>query len=167
MNVQVDAMIFKEYTGLSDDEMLHALMFDIRFQCALHTISFNGRSLGRFRERCNAYEKEIGIDLLHDTIISFSGEMAEMMKPDLSFKRMDSLMGASNTKKMSRLPVGLSPKVAAIMPGQASTRLPSAGASANNARIKGGAAPNSSNAHAERPYPQRQSGVLNSRDTVG
>ena len=61
------------------------------------------RTLGRFRERCSTYEKETGIDLLHDTIVSFSGEMAEMMKLDLSLRRMDSLMVASNIKRMSRL----------------------------------------------------------------
>ncbi len=93
---------------MSDDELLEALMFDIRFQYALHTTSFleqpmSDRTLGRFRERCSAYEKETGIDLLHDTIVSLSGEMAEMMKLDLSLKRMDSLMVASNIKRMGRL----------------------------------------------------------------
>ena len=84
------------------------MMFDIRFQYALHTTSFleqpmSDRTLGRFRGRCSTYEKETGIDLLHDTIVSLSGEMAELMKLDLSLKRMDSLMVASNIKRMSRL----------------------------------------------------------------
>ena len=39
----------------------------------------------------------------YDTIVSLSVEMAEMMKLDLSLKRMDSLMVSSNIKKMSRL----------------------------------------------------------------
>ena len=108
VNIQIGALIIKEFKGLSDDELLEALMFDIRFQYALHTTSFleqpmSDRTLGRFRERCSAYEKETGIDLLHDTIVSLSGEMAEMMKLDLSLKRMDSLMVASNIKRMGRL----------------------------------------------------------------
>lgn len=108
VNVQVGALIIKEFTGLSDEEMMEALMFDIRFQYALHTTSFleqpmSDRTLGRFRERCSTYEKETGIDLLHDTLVSLSVEMAEMMKLDLSLKRMDSLMVSSNIKKMSRL----------------------------------------------------------------
>ena len=83
-------------------------MFDIRFQYALHTTSFDeqpmsDRSLGRFRERCRIYEEETGIDLLHPVIVSLSEEMAEMMKLDFSLERMDSLMVASNIKKMSRL----------------------------------------------------------------
>lgn len=108
VNVQIGALIIKEVTGLSDDEMLAALMFDIRFQYALHTTScieqpMSDRTLGRFRERCTTYEQETGIDLLHDTIQALSSEMAEMMKVDLSLKRMDSLMVASNIKRMSRL----------------------------------------------------------------
>ena len=108
VNVNIGALIIKEFTGLSDDELLTALMFDIRFQYALHTTSFeeqpmSDRSLGRFRERCRIYEEETGIDLLHPVIVSLSEEMAEMMKLDFSLRRMDSLMVASNIKKMSRL----------------------------------------------------------------
>ncbi len=85
------ALIIKEFTGLSDEDMLSAFMFDIRFQYALHTTSFlkqpmSGRTLRRFRERYSAYEKETGIDLLHDTITSLSSEMAQMMKLDLALK---------------------------------------------------------------------------------
>ena len=86
---------------MSDDELLASMMFDIRFQYALHTASFaeqpmSDRSLGRFRERCRIYEEETGIDLLRPAIASLSKEMAEMMKLDFSLKRMDSLMVASN-----------------------------------------------------------------------
>lgn len=108
VNIQIGALIIKEFTGLSDEELLTALMFDIRFQYALHTTSYieqplSDRTLSRFRERCNAYEAEYGVDLLHETVTSLSKEMAELMKVDLSLKRMDSLMVSSNIKKMSRL----------------------------------------------------------------
>ncbi len=83
-------------------------MFDVRFQYALHTTSFaeqplSDSTLGRFRARCNAYEAEHGEDLLHNTITALSAEMAEIMKIDTTFKRMDSLMVASNIKKMGSL----------------------------------------------------------------
>jgi len=108
VNVQIGALILKEFTNLSDDDILTSLMFDIRFQHALHTTSFieqplNDRTLGRFRERCATYEKETGIDLLHETIESLADEMATIMKLDCSLKRMDSLMVASSIKRMSRL----------------------------------------------------------------
>lgn len=108
VNIQLGALLIKELTGLSDDELLSSLMFDIRFQYALHTTScieqpLSDRTLGRFRARCNAYERETGIDLLHETIQSLSNEMAEIMKIDLSLKRMDSLMVEANIKTMGRL----------------------------------------------------------------
>ena len=58
------------------------------------------RTLGRFRERGCTYEKETGIDLLHDTLVSLSVEMAEMMKFDRSLKRMDSLKDAITLKEL-------------------------------------------------------------------
>ena len=108
VNIQVGALLIQQFTGLSDDEILTSLMFDVRFRYALHTTTYieqplNDRSLGRFRERCAVYEEETGIDLLHPVINSLSSEMAEMMKIDLSLKRMDSLMVESNIKRMGRL----------------------------------------------------------------
>lgn len=108
VNVQIGALLIKELAGLSDDELFCSLMFDIRFQYALHTTSFieqplSDRTLGRFRARCNAYEEETGIDLLYNTICSLSDEMAQIMEIDQSLKRMDSLMISSNIKKMGRL----------------------------------------------------------------
>ena len=108
VNVQVGALLLKEINGMSDDEIMQALMFDVRFQYALHTTSFDeqplsDRSLGRFRERCRTYESETGFDLIGNAINGLSERMAEMMKIDRSLKRMDSLMVASNIKKMSRL----------------------------------------------------------------
>ena len=40
VNVIVGALILKEALGDSDDELVQALMFDIRYQYALHTTSF-------------------------------------------------------------------------------------------------------------------------------
>lgn len=39
-NVIVGALILKEALGNLDDEIVQALMFDIRYQYALHTTSF-------------------------------------------------------------------------------------------------------------------------------
>lgn len=40
VNVIVGALILKEALGDTDDELVEALMFDIRYQYALHTTSF-------------------------------------------------------------------------------------------------------------------------------
>ncbi len=108
VNVIIGALILKEIFGLTDEEIVDTLPFDIRYQYALHTTSFdeqplNDRTLGRFRARCNAYEELTGIDLIHDCIVKLSSGMASMMKLNTGMRRMDSLMVASNIKKMSRL----------------------------------------------------------------
>ena len=57
----------KEALGDTDEELVEALMFDIRYQYALHTTSFeeqplSDRSLSRFRARVLAYETEHDVD---------------------------------------------------------------------------------------------------------
>ena len=108
VNVIIGALILKELLGLTDDEVMESLMFDIRFQYALHTTSFkeqplSDRTLSRFRERCLTYETMTGIDLLKSCIISLSKDIAEIMGIRPELKRMDSMMVASNIKKLSRL----------------------------------------------------------------
>lgn len=108
VNVIIGALIIKEIFRLTDEEIVETLPFDIRYQYALHTTSFeeqplNDRTLGRFRARCTAYEERTGIDLIHDCMIHLSSEIAKMMKLNTGMRRMDSLMVASNIKKMSRL----------------------------------------------------------------
>ena len=108
VNVIIGALTLKELFDLTDDEILESTMLDIRFRYALNTVSFkeqplSDRTLSRFRARCYKYETETGIDLIHDTIKELSGEMAAIMKINGRMKRMDSLMAASNIKKLSRL----------------------------------------------------------------
>ena len=71
VNVIVGSMILKEMLGDTDDELVEALMFDVRYQYALHTTSYeeqplSDRTLSRFRERCITYETETGIDLIKE-----------------------------------------------------------------------------------------------------
>lgn len=108
VNVIIGALIIKEIFQLTDEEIVETLPFDIRYQYALHTTSFeeqplNDRTLGRFRARCHTYEERTGVDLIHQCITGLSSEMAKMMKLNTGMHRMDSLMVASNIKKMSRL----------------------------------------------------------------
>lgn len=108
VNVIIGSMILKELRGLTDDEVLESLMFDIRFQYALHTTSMkeqplSDRTLSRFRERCIAYETMTGRDLIKECVLKLSSQIAEFMGISGSIKRMDSMMVASNIKKLSRL----------------------------------------------------------------
>ena len=108
VNVIVGALILKEALGDSDDEIVQALMFDIRYQYALHTTSFeeqplSDRTLSRFRARCLAYETETGIDLIHICVTSLAKEIAEFMGLTPAMQRMDSLMVAANIRNLSLL----------------------------------------------------------------
>lgn len=108
VNVIIGAMILKEMLGDTDDELVESLMFDVRYQYALHTTSFeeqplSDRSLSRFRERCITYETETGIDLIKTCINDLSSQIAEIMGIHKGMNRMDSMMIAANIKKLSRL----------------------------------------------------------------
>lgn len=108
VNIIIGSLVLKELMNLTDDEIVESLMFDIRFQYALNTTSFeeqplSDKTLSRFRKRCYEHEAQTGKDLIHDTIIELSGEMAAVMKINNQMKRMDSFMVAANIKKLSRL----------------------------------------------------------------
>lgn len=88
--------------------LVQALMFDIRYQYALHTTSFeeqplSDRTLSRFRARCLAYETETGIDLIHRCITGLANQTAEFMGITPNMQRMDSLMVAANIRNLSLL----------------------------------------------------------------
>lgn len=108
VNIIIGSMILKEFLTLTDEELLEALLFDVRFQYALHTTSFeeqplSDRTLSRFRERCTTYESETGIDLLKNCMNGLSSQIASFMGINPGLSRMDSLMVAANIKKLSRL----------------------------------------------------------------
>ena len=108
VNVIIGALILKELRNQTDDEVFESLLFDVRYQKALHTENFEEQpmsdtTLKRFRKRCLMYETEYGIDLVHECIAELSDEMAKLMKINGQLKRMDSLMVASNIKRLSRM----------------------------------------------------------------
>ena len=108
VNVIVGALILKEVLGVTDDEIVQGLMFDLRYQYALHTTSFeeqplSDRTLSRFRARCLAYETETGIDLIHICITGLASEISEFMGITPGMQRMDSVMVAANIRNLSLL----------------------------------------------------------------
>jgi hypothetical protein len=108
VNVIIGMFILKEIYDHTDDDLLEEVLFDIRYQNALHTTSFaeqpvSDRTLSRFRERLYAYEQETGIDLMKEEMEALADAFVQMMKISGQTKRMDSLMVASSCKKMSRL----------------------------------------------------------------
>ena len=108
VNIIVGALVLKELFGLSDDDMVETLMFDHRFQYALHTTSYeeqplSDKSLSRFRIRCYNYESIHGVDLYHGCVKDLAEKTAKMMKIDGRIRRMDSMMLEANIRKLSRM----------------------------------------------------------------
>jgi hypothetical protein len=108
INVIIGLLTIKDMRGLTDEECMEALLFDVSVQYALHTTSFaeqpiSDRTLSRFRERCERYYLETGINLLVDEVKSLAAYQVKLQNISPTFKRMDSLMIESSCKKMSRL----------------------------------------------------------------
>ena len=108
VNIIIGGLILKEFLNLTDDEFVQSVMFDIRFQYALHTLSykeqpFSDRTFSRFRRRCADYEKETGIDLIHNAVCSLSKEISSVINIGFKTIRMDSMMIESNIRKLSRM----------------------------------------------------------------
>ena len=108
VNIVVGALMIKEMFGQSDEELLESILFDVRYQHALHTTSFeeqpvSDRTFSRFRERVLQYEEETGVDLLKQEMNSLADCYCNFLGLSHSVKRMDSIMISSNCKTMSRL----------------------------------------------------------------
>ncbi len=108
INVIVSALILKDFTNLTDEEITEACEFDFRYQYALHTTSFEDqpvseRTLSRFRSRLAAYELTTGEDLLHQCFVEMADGLRQYMEISSTIKRMDSMMIESNIRKMGRL----------------------------------------------------------------
>lgn len=108
INVIIGALILKEFSGLTEDELLETCEFDYRFQYALHTTSFeeqplSDRTFSRFRQRCAEYEVVTGIDLIHECFVQLADDIRQFMDISPNITRMDSMMIESNIRKMGRL----------------------------------------------------------------
>ena len=108
VNIMVGLLILKELTGLTDDELMQSLIFDLRFQFALCTTSFDKQPISRnmftiFRNLLISYELETGIDLYKEEVIRLSKEIDGCCNSDTTLKRMDSLMVSSSCKHLSRI----------------------------------------------------------------
>lgn len=110
INVYFGLLILREIFNQSDEEALNSLMFDIRYQHALHTTSFQEQpvsknSLTNFRAAVYRYNQEYGIDLIQQEIEAQAKTFSKILKIDGKTVRMDSLMISSSCRKLSRLEI--------------------------------------------------------------
>ena len=109
-NVNIGLLMLKEIFSQSDEECIHSLMFDIRYQYALRTTSFEEQpisknSLTNFRSAVYKYNEEHSVDLIQEEIESHAKEFAKILNIDGRNMRMDSLMISTSAKKLSRLEI--------------------------------------------------------------
>jgi hypothetical protein len=109
-NVYFGLLILIEIFNQSDEEALNALMFDVRYQYALHTTSFQEQpvsknSLTNFRAAVYSYNQEHGVDLIQEEIESHAQQFSKLLKIEGKTIRMDSLMVSSSCRKLSRLEI--------------------------------------------------------------
>jgi hypothetical protein len=109
-NYIIGALLIKEMFGLTDEELLNGLLFDISYQYALRSTSFDeqpisDRTLSRFRERVYKYCEETGRDLIQEEMTSLAEAYAKYMKLRPDVKRMDSALISSNCRRLSRLSI--------------------------------------------------------------
>ena len=104
VNVIVGALILKEALNVTDDEIVEAMAFDIRYQYALHTTSLKSSQLvtepsaGLEQE-----ETEHDVDLIHECVVKMAKEISDFMDITPDKQRMDSLMVAANIRNLSLL----------------------------------------------------------------
>jgi hypothetical protein len=110
VNAIIGALIIKELFSLTDEDLLESILCDVRFQVALRTTSFkeqpfSDRTFSRFRERLYYHELNTGEDLLKEEMVDLAEAFRKYLNIEPTLKRMDSLMVASGSKKMSRLEI--------------------------------------------------------------
>lgn len=107
VNVCVGALIIKELFDYADDELVEALMLDLRLQYALHTTSFaeqplSDKTLSRFRRRLYEHERATGEDLFRGCVRGLAASIAAVVGADGRVRRMDSMMVEANVRKLTR-----------------------------------------------------------------
>jgi hypothetical protein len=110
VNIYFGLLILRDIFNQSDEEALNSLMFDIRYQHALHTTSFQEQpvsknSLTNFRAAVYRYNQEHGIDLIQEEIESQAKSFSKLLKIEGKTVRIDSLTVSSSCKKLSRLEI--------------------------------------------------------------
>jgi len=110
VNIYFGLLILREIFNQSDEEALNSLMFDIRYQHALHTTSFQEQpvsknSLTNFRAAVYKYNQEYGVDLIQQEIEAQAKTFSKLLKIEGKTIRMDSLSVSSSCRKLSRLEI--------------------------------------------------------------
>jgi hypothetical protein len=108
VNILVSALILKELKGLSFDELMESVMFDLRFKIALGLVSidevpFSRATLFNFQNRVLEHEYQTGINLIEQVFDSLTAEQIKQLSLKTNIQRTDSTLISSNIRKYSRI----------------------------------------------------------------
>jgi len=108
VNILVSALILKELKGISYDELMESVMFDLRFKTALGLsgigeVPFSRATLFNFQNRILDYQQQTGDNLIEQVFDQLSARQIEDLSLKADIQRSDSTLVFSNIKKYSRL----------------------------------------------------------------
>lgn len=108
VNILVSALILKELKGISYDELMESVMFDLRFKSALGLsdigeVPFSRATLFNFQNRLLDYQEQTGLNLIEQVFDSLSAGQLKKLSVKADIQRTDSTLVSSNIKKYSRL----------------------------------------------------------------
>ncbi len=108
VNILVSALILKELKGLSFDELMESVMFDLRFKVALglakiDEVPFSRGTLFNFQNRVLEYEHQTGINLIEQVFDCLTVQQIKQLSLKTDIQRTDSTMISSNIRKYSRI----------------------------------------------------------------
>lgn len=108
VNILVSALILKELRGISYDELMESMMFDIRYKTALgldliDEEPFSRATLFNFQNRISEHELQTGINLIEQVFDNLTAEQIKQLKLKVDIQRTDSTMISSNIRKFSRV----------------------------------------------------------------
>ncbi|HDR50989.1 MAG TPA: transposase, partial [Mariniphaga anaerophila] len=108
VNILVSALILKELKGISFDELMESVMFDLRTKVALglesiHEVPFSRATLFNFQNRILEHELVTGINLIEQVFDSLTAQQLKQLSIKTDIQRTDSTLISSNIKKYSRI----------------------------------------------------------------
>lgn len=108
VNVLVSALILKELKGLSYDELMESVLFDLRFKAALglsslDEVPFARATLFNFQNRLLDYEQQTGINLIEGVFDHLTAGQIKQLALKTDIQRSDSTLVSSNIRKYSRI----------------------------------------------------------------
>ncbi len=108
VNILVSALILKELKGISYDELMESVMFDLRFKVALGLVNiddapFSRGTLFNFQNRILEYETKTGVNLIEQVFDKLTAQQLKKLALKTDIQRTDSTLISSNIRKFSRV----------------------------------------------------------------